>query len=127
METNPNQSKAARLTGWILTGLVVLFLLVDAVMKVFEATVSMEGSTQLGWPAEKVQTIGIILLVSTIIYMIPRTAAIGAILITGYLGGATSIMLRAGVPWFFPVIFGVLVWVGLGLRDAKARAFFLSK
>jgi hypothetical protein len=126
METNLKQSKASTWSGWIITILVVLFLLVDAVMKVFEATVSMEGSIQLGWPPELVQAIGIILLVSTIIYMIPRTAAIGAILITGYLGGAISIMLRAGVPWFFPLIFGVLVWVGLGLRDAKTRAYFVS-
>jgi hypothetical protein len=124
---NLKQSKASYWTGWIITILVVLFLLVDAVMKVFEATVSMEGSIQLGWPPELVQTIGIILLVSAIIYMIPRTAAIGAILITGYLGGAISIMLRAGVPWFFPLIFGVLVWVGLGLRDTKTRAYFLGQ
>ncbi|HWA33774.1 MAG TPA: DoxX family protein [Cyclobacteriaceae bacterium] len=126
MESNTKQSKAASWSGWILTGLVVLFLLVDAIMKVFEATVSMEGSIQLGWPPELVQAIGIVLLIATIIYMIPRTAAFGAILITGYLGGATSIMLRAGVPWFFPFIFGVLVWVGLGLRDAKTRAYFFG-
>src|SRR4051812_35384665 len=116
METTLKQSKATTWSGWIVTGLVVLFLLVDAIMKVFKANVSMEGSIQLGWPAELVQAIGIILFVSTILYMIPRTAAIGAILITAYLGGAVSIMLRAGVPWFFPVVFGVLVWVGLALR-----------
>lgn len=127
METNLKQSKASTWSGWIITILVVLFLLVDAVMKVFEATVSMEGSIQLGWPPELVQAIGIILLLSTVIYMIPRTAAIGAILITGYLGGAISIMLRAGVPWFFPLIFGMLVWVGLGLRDAKTRAYFFGE
>ncbi len=127
METNLKQSKAASWSGWILTALVVLFLLVDAVMKVFEATVSMEGSIQLGWPAELVQTIGIILLVSTIVYMIPRTAAIGAILITGYLGGAISIMMRTGAPFYFPLIFGVLVWVGLGLRDARTKAYFFGQ
>src|SRR5437016_4100446 len=126
MEPTPKQSKATSWTGWIITGLVVLFLLVDAVMKVIKATPSMEGSTQLGWPAELVQSIGIILLLSTIIYCIPRTAIIGAILLTAYLGGAVSIMLRAGVPWYFPVIFGVLVWVGLGLRDVKTRALIFS-
>ena len=126
MEPTLKQSKATTWTGWIITSLIVLFLLVDAVMKVAQATVSMEGSTQLGWPPELVQAIGFILLVSTILYIIPRTAAIGAILLTAYLGGAVSIMLRAGVPWYFPVVFGVLVWVGLGLRDVKTRTFFIN-
>ncbi len=126
METNLKQSKTATISGWIITALVVLFLLVDAIMKVAKATVSMEGSIQLGWPAELVQAIGIVLLLSTVLYMIPRTAVIGAILITGYLGGAISIMLKAGVPWLFPLIFGILVWVGLGLRNAKTRALLVG-
>lgn len=122
METT---SKGMRWTGLIIMILVVLFLLVDAIMKVLETTPSVEGSVQLGWPSEGVQGIGIVLLIATVLYVIPRTAILGAILITGYLGGATAIMIRANVPghpYLFPVFMGVLVWAGLYLRDAALRA-----
>lgn len=130
METINNQSKTlsgkgALWTGRVITGIVVLFLLVDALMKVVESQVAMEGSIQLGWPEHDVQAIGIVLLIATILYIIPRTSILGAILLTGYLGGATSIMVRAmqpGHPYLFPIVFGVLVWAGLFLRDEKVRA-----
>jgi len=117
--------KGALWTGRIITGIIVLFLLVDALMKVVESKPAMEGSVQLGWPEAAVQPIGIVLLLATILYVIPRTSILGAIVLTGYLGGATSIMVRAmqpGHPYLFPVVFGVLVWAGLFLRDEKIRA-----
>ena len=87
----------------------------------------MQGSTQLGWPEANVQGIGILLLICTILYIIPRTAVLGAVLLTGYLGGAISIMVRAdaaGHSYFFPLLFGILAWVGLCMRDPKANIFF---
>jgi hypothetical protein len=100
----------------------ILFFLVDAIMKILKASVSIEGSVQLGWPENLVQVIGFILLGCTILYCIPRTAILGAILLTGYLGGAASIMMRAGVPFYFPIIFGVFAWAGLFLCDLRLRS-----
>ena len=125
--TKTQSNKGALWTGRILTWLCIAFLLVDAIMKVVKAAPSMEGSVKLGWPEDSVQGIGIVLLACTILYMIPRTAIFGAILITGYLGGATAIMVRADVAFFFPVFFGVLVWGGIFLRDAKLRALIPFK
>lgn len=118
-------SKGARITGWILTILTVLFLLVDGVMKIAKAQVAMDGSTQLGWPAEYVQTIGILLTIFTILHVIPRTAVLGAILITAYLGGAVSVMMRLEVSYYFPIVMGILMWVGLSLRDPRLKSLFL--
>lgn len=117
-------SKAANVTGWVITILCVLFLLVDAIMKVIKNITSMEGSVKLGWPAEQVQGIGIILLIATILYAIPRTAILGAILVTAYLGGAVAIMSRINEPYYFPVVFGILVWVSLFLRIPALRTLF---
>lgn len=122
---NQTPSKGARITGWVLTILTVLFLLVDGVMKVAKAQVSIEGSTALGWPAEHVQTIGILLTIFTILHVIPRTAVLGAILITAYLGGAVSVMMRLGVPYYFPIVMGIMLWAGLALRIPKVKSLFL--
>lgn len=122
MKAYQTTSKASLWTGRVLFVLSVLFLLVDALMKVAKAQPSVEGSVQLGWPEDKVQLIGIILLISTILYIIPRTAVIGAFFITAYLGGAVAIMMRAGQSYYFPVVFGVLVWAGLYLCDGRLRS-----
>ena len=122
----PRTDKAA-LTGKIISVLCILFLLVDAGGKVIKESHHMEGSIALGWPADQVQSIGIALLISTILYIIPRTAILGAILLTGYLGGAIAIMVRAGQPLYFAAIFGVLVWAGLYLRDERVRAMIPFK
>ena len=108
--------------GWIISGLVVLFLAVDAVMKVIEAKPAVEASGQLGVPVDTLVGIGVVLLACTAIYAVPPTAVLGAILLTGYLGGATAIHVRAasGVfPIVFSAGFGVLVWVGLVLREPR--------
>lgn len=111
-----------RWIGRIISGLVILFLLLDAAMKVLELEAAMEGSVELGYPERVVFGIGLALLVSTILYAIPRTAPLGAILLTGYLGGATATQVRVESAWFvFPVVLGILVWAGLYLRDDRVR------
>nr|WP_294949528.1 DoxX family protein [uncultured Mucilaginibacter sp.] len=122
MTETQSTSKAALWAGWIITVLCILFYLVDAGMKIAMAKVSVDGSVKLGWPVEHVQTIGFILLACTILYAIPRTAVLGAVLITGYLGGAVAVMMRTPAPYFFPIAFGVLTWAGLYFRNAKLQA-----
>jgi DoxX-like family len=121
MEKEKTNSKAMIWTGRIISTLCVLFLIVDGGMKAIKAMPSMEGSVQLGWPENLVQSAGLILLVCTALYLIPRTAILGAILLTGYLGGATAIMVRTDTPYLFPVIFGIFVWAGIFLRNEKLR------
>lgn len=115
------ESNKSVLAGKIISILCILFLLFDAIMKVIKESHSIEGSAQLGWPVDQVQNIGITLLIATILYAVPRTAILGAILLTGYLGGAIAIMVRAGEPLYFASVFGILVWAGLYLRDEKLR------
>jgi len=110
-------------TGRTVSGLVVLFLLFDGLAKVMRAQPSVEGTMQFGYPDGLVVPIGLALLVCTAVYVIPRTSVLGAILLTGYLGGATATHVRVQDPNFvFPLTFGVLVWVGLFLRDDRLRA-----
>jgi hypothetical protein len=110
-------------TGRVISAIVALFLLLDGAGKVLEWAVHVEGTTGLGYPAHSVRWIGLALVVSTLLYVLPRTAILGAILLTGYLGGAVATQVRADDPWFlFPILFGVLVWGGLYLRDEAVRA-----
>lgn len=119
----PSTSAAQRTwPSWIVSVLLIGFLIMDAVPKIFEASFSVEGTLDLGYPPSLVVPIGVTLLVSTVLYTIPRTAVIGAILLTGYLGGAIATQVRLEDPWFlFPSAFAVLVWVGLAMRDRKVR------
>src|SRR6266852_4419558 len=107
--------------GRIISGLAVLFLLVDGAMKVAKAQVAVQGSIELGYPASVVPGIGVLLIVCTLLYVIPRTAILGAVLLTGYLGGAVATQVRVGNPLFTHVLFavyvGVMIWGGLYLRD----------
>jgi hypothetical protein len=110
--------------GRILSGLAVLFLLVDGAMKLWKPVVVVEATRQLGFPESDIEGIGILLLTCTLLYIFPRTSILGAVLLTGYLGGAVASQLRAGNGWFniaFPAIMGVPVWSGLWLRDRRAR------
>ena len=130
MEAIKPYSRKMLWTGRIISGVCILFLFADAIMKIVKAAPSVEGSAQLGWPEHSLQGIGILLFGCTVVYMIPRTAIPGAILLTGYLGGATAIMVRAdmgGHPFIFPIIFGILVWLGLFLRDEKLRTLISNK
>lgn len=121
METITTPSKGARISGWILTGLTSLFFLIDGIMKIVKSTPSMEGSTQLGWPEHLVVAIGLLLTIFTILHLIPRTALLGAILITAYLGGAVAIMMRTATPYAFPIVFCALMWAGFALRTPRFR------
>jgi hypothetical protein len=109
---------------------VTLFLLVDAVVKLLRVPVAVDTTVGLGFPASTVPVIGGTLLACLVLYLVPRTAVLGAVLLTGYLGGAVCAQLRVEAPLLstvlFPVYLGVLVWVGLYLRSAALRALVRS-
>ena len=112
--------------GRILSGLVIVFLLFDGTIKLIPLDIVVETSAKLGIPASLARTLGVLTLTSTILYAFPRTAVLGAILLTGYLGGAIATHLRVGSPLFSHVLFGaylgLMVWGGLYLRDGRLRA-----
>src|SRR5215470_9331630 len=111
--------------GRVITLLTVAFLLFDAMVKVLNLPVAVEGTVRLGYPARLVMYIGIVELLCLGAYLYPRTAVLGAILLTGYLGGATATQVRVEDPWFiFPVVVGVLVWAGVFLRNGRLRPLF---
>jgi hypothetical protein len=118
---------AAYWAGWGMSGLVVAFMLMDATMKLLVLPIVVETGAQLGFAgADMARNLGILLLACTILYAVPRTAVLGAILLTGYLGGAVATHVRVGSPLFSHVLFGVylavLMWGGLYLRDARLRS-----
>jgi hypothetical protein len=120
-------SKGMTWTGRVLSTLTVFFMFFDAFGKFAKLSPVVEASARLGIPTSQMTSIGILLLVSTIIYAIPRSAVLGAVLLTGYLGGAVAIQMRAGSPTFetvFPVIFGVVLWGGVYLRVCGLRRVF---
>ena len=113
----------------ILTTLCVLFLLMDGGMKLFKPPFVVEATVRLGYPESTIVGIGITLLFCTILYVVPRTAVLGAILLTGYLGGAVASNVRAETPTFnavFPVLFAVVVWTSLVLRDKRLESLLLK-
>ena len=119
-------SRAQKWTGYVLSTLVILFLLMDSVMKLLKLPMVIDASAKLGFSASLIFTIGVILLVCVIAYAIPQTSILGAILLTGYLGGAVCTHLRVGEPLFshilFPTYMGTLLWLGLYLREPRLRA-----
>jgi hypothetical protein len=121
-------SNKALWTGRILSGVVVLFLLVDAGFKLIRPlpAPAVEAFGKLGYPVEFAAGLGILLLSCVALYLIPRTSVLGAILLTGYLGGAVASHVRVGDAWFshalFPVYVGLLIWGGIYLRDERLRA-----
>ncbi len=115
-------SKSKVRAGGIISALSALFLLADSVMKIMQLVPVREAHARLGYPESLAPGLGILLLVCTVVYVIPCTSVLGAILLTGYLGGATATHVRVGDPFFFPVLFGVLIWAGLFLRDERLRA-----
>lgn len=115
-------SKTALWTGRIASALPVLGLLMSGVMKLVKPAGLEEAFAKLGWDASAALGLGIVELSCTVIYMIPRTSVLGAILLTGYLGGAIATHVRIGEQFIGPLALGVLVWVGLFLRDVRLRA-----
>ena len=114
--------------GRIISTLVVLFLTFDVGIKLLRAPVAIDSTVQLGYPANTVLAIGLIELVCLVLYLVPRTAVIGALLWTGYLGGAIATHVRLENPLFshvlFPVYVAAMLWGGLWLRDARVRGLF---
>jgi hypothetical protein len=118
-------SKKSLWAGRIISVLPVLFLLMDGVMKLLKPAVVVQATLALGYAEKIIVPLGILLLSCTALYAIPRTAVLGAILLTGYLGGAVATNVRVGNPLFthilFPVYLGVLIWLGIYLRDERLR------
>jgi hypothetical protein len=118
-------SNAMTWTGRIVGGLPALFLLADGVMKLFKPEFVVTETVKLGYAESTIVPLGIVLTASALLYFFPPTAVLGAILLTGYLGGAVDVHVRKGDGPFeilFPVLFGVLLWLGLVLRDRRIRA-----
>lgn len=115
-------SKKMLWTGRILSALPVLMLIFSAVMKFVMPPDAAKGFEHLGYPVSLAFALGIVELTCTLLYVIPRTSVLGAILLAAYLGGATATHVRVGEPFYLPILLGVLVWAGLYLRDPRLRA-----
>jgi hypothetical protein len=124
-----NVSRTQIWTARILNGLAVAFLLLDAGMKVLRLPVAVEGTATLGYPPSSVFGIGVVLLVCVALFIVPRTSILGAVLLTGYLGGAVATHVRVGNPLFshilFPTYVAALIWGSLYLRDVRVRALLV--
>jgi hypothetical protein len=118
-------SKTLFRVGWALSGLAIVFMLFDAVSKLLLESHVVEATTKIGYPVEAIRPIGVIALVCTILYAVPRTALLGAILLTGFYGGSVASKIRIEDPLFesilFGVYFGIIAWGGLYLRDERLR------
>jgi len=120
-------SKAAVWTGRVLGGLAAAFLVFDSIGKLLRVQPVIDGTVSLGYPVGVIIPLGVTLLTCVLVYLVPRTAVLGALLLTGYLGGAVATHVRVGNPLFthtlFPTYVAALLWGGLMLRDRRLRAF----
>lgn len=119
---NAQVSKKKLWTGRIISALAVLMLVFSGVMKLLKPLPVVEEFARLGYPESLAVGIGILEILCAFVYMIPRTSILGAILLTGYLGGATATHVRIGDPFFIPIVLGIFIWVGLFLRDDRLQA-----
>ena len=134
MGSTPGTGRIGK-TGWrigaALSGTAALFLFVDSLGKLVKAAPVVAGTIELGYPEGSIRTLGVILLASVAFYVIPRTALVGAVLLTGYLGGAVATHVRVGNPLLthtlFPIYVGVFIWAGLLLRDARLQRLFAAR
>lgn len=121
-------SKGRLWTGRIMSGIVILFMLFDGISKLFKPAVVVEGTLTLGFAEHHIVTIGILALLSTVLYAIPRTAVLGAALLTAFYGGVVATQIRVDAPLFshtlFAVYMAILAWGGLWLRNDKVRRLF---
>ena len=129
MERTNTSSKKMKITGWVFSILAILLLLADGFAKLIKPEPVIQATLQLGYPESTITTIGILAIICTIIYTIPRSAFLGAILLTGFLGGAIATHLRINNPLFshtlFPVYLLLFIWLGLYLRSAPLRNLLL--
>lgn len=125
MKTENLPSKKAHITGWILSGIAILFLVFDSLGKFLKPEEVIKGTLELGYPETVITNLGIVLVISTLLYAIPRTSFFGALLLTGYLGGAVATHVRVSNPLFshtlFPIYLALFIWIGLYLRSSKLR------
>jgi len=124
-ENRNTVSKKMLWAGRIISALPIVFLLLDSVGKLVKPAPVVEATVKLGYPEGTIVPLGIVLLICTVLYAIPQTSVLGAMLLTGYLGGAVATHVRVGDPLFthvlFPVYMGILVWLGIYLRDVRLR------
>ena len=116
-------SRALVWTGRVLTGLVVTFLLVDAVGKLIPLAPYVEGTRQVGYAVELLRPLGLLLAIPTLLHLIPRTQFLGALLLTAYFGGAVATHVRMGTSAWFPVVFCIILWAAYAMRSGRLRAF----
>src|ERR1700683_3763140 len=129
IESGDNSRKAIW-AGRVLTVLTALFMLLDGVMKIAKPPQVLEANVRLAYPLSTLSGIGMALIACTLLYLIPRTSVVGAVLLTGYLGGAVASNVRAGSGWFetiFPMLFAAMVWCGLCLRDSRLWRLMIDK
>jgi hypothetical protein len=120
-QTSSTQPKAMTIIGWILTVLPCPLLVMSATFKLMQSEQVVEGFAAQNWPLNTAVPLGVVELGSTLLYLIPQTAVLGAILLVGYLGGATAVHVRLSEPFWIPVVMGVVIWLGLYLRDPRIR------
>jgi len=129
--TSTAQPNWMKWTGFALSGLVIAFMAMDVTMKLMQLPIVAETGATLGWGTDTGLPLGITLLVCTVLYAVPQTSVLGAILLTGYLGGAVATHVRVDSPLFSHVLFGVylgvFLWAGLWLRDPRLRALLPLK
>lgn len=116
-------------TGRVLSSIIVLFMVFDGTIHVLKPSPVADAFAQLGVPLHLSAGIGVIELICTVLYAVPQTSVLGALLLTAYLGGATATQVRAEAAWFpvlFPSLMGVLLWAGLTLRSSRVRALLTS-
>ena len=119
-------SRAQVWTGRVLTGLIVAFLLLDAIGKLIPLAPVVEGTQKVGYAVDVIRPLGVVLAVSALLHLIRPTQFVGAVLLTAYLGGATATHVRIGTPFWMPVLMGVILWIAYALRSSRLRAFILS-
>ena len=118
-------SRNARLGGYVLTGLPALFLLMDGMMKILKLSFVVAETTRLGYSESTIIPLGFVLVLCTLLYLLPTSSVLGAILLTGYLGGAVAThvhLFEGAFKVLFPVILGIMIWGGLYLRDTRVRS-----
>lgn len=120
--SDTNISKGAKIGGWVMSILPCLLLLMSASMKFIQPAGFDEGLQHMGWTADKMKALGVVEIACTLIYLFPKTAVLGAILLTAYMGGAVATHVRVGDPFWTQILVGVFIWGGLWLRDAGVRS-----
>jgi hypothetical protein len=115
-------SKKTYWIGWVMSALPSLMLLFSAAMKFVQPPDVIKGFQHLGWPERLALPLGILEIACTVVYLVPRTAVLGAVLLTGYLGGAMATHIRIGEPFITHIVLGVVIWGGIFLRDPRLRA-----